>query len=143
MQVQVSICNTSWVRTGKTHDKSRHKYILTHTLVCIHNFVIFVHIFVNLAIFKKIFNLTLSKIDFLMFTRLFKSNKFFQIFPLFSPAREAEKEKIYHCIHNFVSHCMYVHSSNLVLFFGKFYFKFWRNCGDTVKIFTLIPRDSW
>ncbi len=44
-----------------------------------------------------------------MFTCLFNSNKFFQIPPPpFSTAREAEKEKIYHCIHYFASHCILV-----------------------------------
>ncbi len=46
-----------------------------------------------------------------MLTCLFYSNKFFQISPpLFSTAKEAEKEKIYHCIHNFVSHCTCMYS---------------------------------
>ncbi len=57
----------------------------------------------------EVFYFTSSKVDFLMFTCLFNSNKFFQISPpFFSTTKEAEKEKIYHCIHNFVSHCMFV-----------------------------------
>ncbi len=32
--------------------------------------------------------------------------KFSKFSPFFSTAREAEKEKLYHRIHNFVSHCM-------------------------------------
>ncbi len=55
--------------------------------------------------FLKVFYFTFSKVDFLMFTSLFNSNKFFQIPPpFFSTAKEAEKEKIYQCIHNFASH---------------------------------------
>ncbi len=73
--------------------------------------------------FLKVFYFTLSTIDFLMFTFLFNSNKFFQISPtFFSTAREAEKEKIYHCTYNFVSHC------RLIDYFWTFPPSRWERC---------------
>ncbi len=56
------------------------------------------------SVFKRFFTLHWAKLIF--FCSLACSTRI-TFSPFFSTAREAEKEKFYHCIHNFVSHCKY------------------------------------
>ncbi len=58
--------------------------------------------------FGCVFRSFLSYIEQSWFSSLACSTQtnFSKFSPLFSTARKAEKEKIYHCIHNFVSHCI-------------------------------------
>ncbi len=57
------------------------------------------------CVFKSFFTLHWAKLIFLCSLACSARINFPKFFPLFST--EAEKEKIYHCIHNFDSHCMY------------------------------------